>query len=128
MLLATLKLPRFAKHLTQITKQVLLWVPKIEWVRREIARDYGCTQKQRAPREQDCLSHVLLIDNPNLGGVRFRRDALNNAIGYAIHRSRSHDVVIRVRDDAGNVHRDARAYGRVQGVVKYFLASHRASH
>ena len=74
LLLATLKLLRFAKHLTQIIKQVLLWVPKIEWVRREIARDYGCTQKQRAPREQDCLSHVLLIDNPNLGGVRFRRE------------------------------------------------------
>jgi hypothetical protein len=74
LLLATLKLLRFAKHLTQIIKQVLLWVPKIEWVRREIARDYGCTQKQRAPREQDCLSHVLLIDNPNLGGVRFRQE------------------------------------------------------
>ena len=74
LLLATLKLLRFAKHLTQIIKQVLLWVPKIEWIRREIARDYGCTQKQRAPREQDCLSHVLLIDNPNLGGVRFRQE------------------------------------------------------
>src|SRR5258708_1147210 len=71
--LAPLELLRFAKHLTQITKQVLLWVPETEWVRREIARDYGCTQKQPAPREQDCLSHVLLIDNPNLGGVRFRR-------------------------------------------------------
>jgi len=73
LLLATLKLLRFAKHLTQITKQVLLWVPKSEWVRCEIARDYGCTQKQPPPREQDCLSHILLVDNPNLGGVRFRR-------------------------------------------------------
>jgi hypothetical protein len=26
-----------------------------------------------------------------------------NAIGYAMHRSRSHDAVIRVYDDAGNV-------------------------
>ena len=26
-----------------------------------------------------------------------------NAIGYAQHRSRSHDAVIRVYDDAGNV-------------------------
>jgi hypothetical protein len=26
-----------------------------------------------------------------------------NAIGYAKHRSRSHDAVIRVYDDAGNV-------------------------
>jgi hypothetical protein len=30
-------------------------------------------------------------------------DAISNAIGYAEHRSRSHDAVIRVYDDAGNV-------------------------
>jgi hypothetical protein len=30
-------------------------------------------------------------------------DAVSNAIGYAEHRSRSHDAVIRVYDDAGNV-------------------------
>ena len=30
-------------------------------------------------------------------------DAVNNAIGYAKHRSRSHDAVIRVYDAAGNV-------------------------
>jgi hypothetical protein len=30
-------------------------------------------------------------------------DATNNAIGYAKHRSRSHDAVIRVYDEAGNV-------------------------
>jgi len=29
--------------------------------------------------------------------------AVANAIGYAEHRSRSHDAVIRVYDDAGNV-------------------------
>ena len=28
---------------------------------------------------------------------------LDNAIGYAMHSSRSHDAVIRVYDDAGNV-------------------------
>jgi len=28
---------------------------------------------------------------------------ISNAIGYAKHRSRSHDAVIRVFDDAGNV-------------------------
>ena len=28
---------------------------------------------------------------------------IGNAIGYAQHRSRSHDAVIRVYDDAGNV-------------------------
>jgi hypothetical protein len=30
-------------------------------------------------------------------------NAVSNAIGYAQHRSRSHDAVIRVYDDAGNV-------------------------
>jgi hypothetical protein len=30
-------------------------------------------------------------------------DAINNAIGYSKFRSRSHDAVIRVFDDAGNV-------------------------
>jgi hypothetical protein len=30
-------------------------------------------------------------------------DAISNAIGYAMHRSRSHDAVIRVYDEAGNV-------------------------
>ena len=30
-------------------------------------------------------------------------NAASNAIGYAMHRSRSHDAVIRVYDAAGNV-------------------------
>jgi hypothetical protein len=30
-------------------------------------------------------------------------DALPNAIGYALHRSRSHEAVIRVYDAAGNL-------------------------
>jgi len=30
-------------------------------------------------------------------------DAASNAIGYAMHRCRSHDAVIRVYDEAGNV-------------------------
>jgi len=30
-------------------------------------------------------------------------NAITNAIGYAMHSSRSHDAVIRVYDDAGNV-------------------------
>jgi len=30
-------------------------------------------------------------------------NALSNAIGYAMHRSRSHDAVIRVYDSAGSV-------------------------
>jgi hypothetical protein len=30
-------------------------------------------------------------------------DAISNEIGCAMHRSRSHDAVIRVYDEAGNV-------------------------
>jgi hypothetical protein len=30
-------------------------------------------------------------------------DAISNAIGYAKHRSRSHNAVLRVYDEAGNV-------------------------
>jgi hypothetical protein len=30
-------------------------------------------------------------------------NATSNAIGYAMHRSRSHDAVIRVYDETGNV-------------------------
>jgi len=30
-------------------------------------------------------------------------NAVSNAIGYAMHRSRSHDAVIRVYDETGNV-------------------------
>jgi hypothetical protein len=46
-----------------------------------------------APRVRG-LSHSPLACEP---------DAVNNAIGYAKYRSRSHDSVIRVFDDAGNV-------------------------
>jgi hypothetical protein len=43
-------------------------------------------------------------------------NAVSNAIGYPIHRSRSHHAVIRVYDD-GKRHRKARARGRVQRVA-----------
>ena len=36
----------------------------------------------------------LWYDGPN---------AISNALGYAEHRSRSHDTVIRVYDESGNV-------------------------
>ena len=42
-----------------------------------------------------------------------------HAIGYAKFRSRSHDAVIRVYDEAGQRHRDARAGGPVQRPVKF---------
>jgi len=50
-------------------------------------------------RGVDLISDVLpfgrlLYGEPN---------SIANAIGYAMHRSRSHDAVIRVYDEAGNV-------------------------
>jgi hypothetical protein len=47
-------------------------------------------------RDVDLISDVLLFG-------RLWYDTPDNAIGYAIHSSRSHDAVIRVYDDAGNV-------------------------
>jgi len=41
------------------------------------------------------------------------------AIGYAKFRSRSHDAVIRVYDEAGNVIENARARGQFQGAVSF---------
>ena len=42
---------------------------------------------------------------------------IQHAIGYADFYSRSHDRVIRVYDDAGNVIRTTRARRRFQGTV-----------
>jgi hypothetical protein len=47
-----------------------------------------------APAHFRARSIRLWHDGPN---------AVANAIGYATHGSRSHDAVIRVYDDAGNV-------------------------
>jgi hypothetical protein len=47
----------------------------------------------------DLISDVLLF-----GALWYSEpNAISNAIGYAKHRSRSHDAVIRVYDEAGNV-------------------------
>jgi hypothetical protein len=45
-------------------------------------------------------------------------DAVSNAIGYAMHRSRSHDAVIRVYDEAWQRDGDSQAQRRFQRVVK----------
>ena len=44
----------------------------------------------------DLISNVLPFGRPWYDGP-------DNAIGYAMHRSRSHDAVIRVYDAGGNV-------------------------
>jgi hypothetical protein len=41
-------------------------------------------------------------------------DTSDNAIGYAMHSSRSHDAVINVYDAAGNLIETAPAQGRFQ--------------
>ena len=46
-------------------------------------------------------------------------NAINNAIGYAQHRSRSHDAVIRVYDESGNMIEYAGAQGAMQRVVNF---------
>ena len=46
----------------------------------------------------------------------------DDAVEYAKFYSRSHDAVIRVFDGAGDVDRDRRAKGRVQGVVRLICA------
>jgi hypothetical protein len=46
----------------------------------------------------------LISDALPFGGLWYGEpNAVSNTIGYAQHRSRSHDAVIRVYDDAGNV-------------------------
>ena len=46
----------------------------------------------------------LISDTLPFGRLRYAEpNAISNAIGYATHRSRSHDAVIRVYDDSGNV-------------------------
>src|SRR6266480_2099476 len=50
-------------------------------------------------RGVDLISHALPFGRVGYAGS----SADANAIGYAMHRSRSHDAVIRVYDAAGNV-------------------------
>jgi len=50
-------------------------------------------------RGVDLISDVLLFGRLWYG----EPNAVTNAIGYAMHSSRSHDAVIRVYDEAGNM-------------------------
>jgi len=45
----------------------------------------------------------LISDALPFGRLWYGEPAISNAIGYAQHRSRSHDAVIRVYDDVGNM-------------------------
>jgi hypothetical protein len=61
-------------------------------------KDRGSTKSAcaTAHRGVDLISDVLPFG-------RLWYDTPDNAIGYSMHNSRSHDAVIRVYDDAGNV-------------------------
>ena len=55
------------------------------------------------PRKDKC-SLDLISDVLPFGRLWYGEpNAVGNAIGYAMHRSRSHHAVIRVYDNAGNV-------------------------
>ena len=57
----------------------------------------GCEVRSRKDRRGvDLISDALPFG-------RLWYDTLDNAIGYAMHSSRSHDAVIRVYDETGNV-------------------------
>jgi hypothetical protein len=65
-------------------------------------------------RGVDLISDVLSFGRLWYG----EPNAVANAIGYAQHRSRSHDTVIRVYDDAGNVTETHEHAGEFKRVVK----------
>jgi hypothetical protein len=68
-------------------------------------------------RGVDLFSNVLPFG-------RLWYDTSDNAIGYAMHSSRSHDAVIRVYDDAGNVI-ETHEHGTSQEAVKGLLHERR---
>ena len=86
------------------------------------ARKFG----MEAPKKREQHSYEVRPDKDKRG-VDLISDALpfgrlwytkpKHAIGYAKFRSRSHNAVIRVYDDAGQCNRNARAHGRVQRVM-----------
>ena len=63
-------------------------------------------------RGVDLISDALPFGRLCYGGP----NAASNAVSYAMHYSRSHNKVIRVYDESGNVI-DARAHGRFQRAV-----------
>jgi hypothetical protein len=56
----------------------------------------------RPRKDKHCVD--LISDAPPFDRLWYAGpDAISNALGYAQHRSRSHDAVIRVYDHTGNV-------------------------
>ncbi len=69
--------------------------------------------RPRKDRGVDLISDALPFGRLWYAG----EGAINNAIGYANFRSRSHDAVIRVFDEAGNVTETHEHAGGLQGLV-----------
>jgi len=58
----------------------------------------------KSARAKDKRGVDLLSDALPFGRLWYGEpNAISNAIGYAMHFSRSHDAVVRVYDDAGNL-------------------------
>jgi hypothetical protein len=66
-------------------------------IRRSNAPCAGGLRKRKDHRGVDLISDVLPFGRVWYG----EPNAVSNAIGYAEHRSRSHDTVIRVHDESG---------------------------
>ena len=71
-------------------------------------------------RGVDLISDALPFD-------RLWYDTPDNAIGYAMYSSHSHDAVIRVYDEAGKGDRGARAQGGFQRMVSVTASKQRAA-
>src|SRR5437773_7774236 len=68
----------------------------------------------------------LISDAVPFGRVWYGEpDAVSNAIGYAKFYSRSHDAVIRVYDEAGNVIEMHEHAGELKAIVNFY--SHRGA-
>ena len=85
-------------------------LPKCRTIRHDPLRDASSIAMKRGPLTHDELRHLehrgvdLISDTLPFGRLWYGEpDAIVNAIGYAKFRSRSHDAVIRVFDEAGNV-------------------------
>jgi hypothetical protein len=57
----------------------------------------------RDPYQSECAVARIYRDRAAPMDFFVTQTALSNAIDYAMHRSRSHDAVIRVYDTAGNI-------------------------
>jgi hypothetical protein len=76
----------------------------------------------RPPKDHRAVN--LISDVLPFGGLWYGEpNAISNAIAYAKFYTRSHDAVIRVFDETGNVIETHEQVGRVQRVVSCFVGA-----